>query len=272
MRHILIINPNTSASVTVLLQNHGQNAAGPNVQVHAVTARFGAPYISCEASYAVAGHATLDAWLAALTEHTPPPDAVLIGCFGDPGLFALREASAVPVTGLAEAAFAEAAQYGRFAIVTGGQRWKPMLMRIADNLGYASALGGIVAVDATGAQLAQDPIGAKALLADACQRAVKDFDVQAVILGGAGLAGLAAQMQAQVGVPVIDSVLAGVRQTVLLASQKPLQHGGRIDEIGAWLGAWAVEGVEAKIGPSDGLVFDEFADEYLDIWQEIGEK
>ena len=36
------------------------------------------------------------------------------------------------------------------------------------------------------------------------------------------------------------------------------------------LGAWAAEGVEAKIGPSDGLVFDDFADEYLDIWQESG--
>ena len=36
------------------------------------------------------------------------------------------------------------------------------------------------------------------------------------------------------------------------------------------LGAWAVEGVEAKIGPSDGQVFDDFAAEYLDIWQTSG--
>ena len=38
------------------------------------------------------------------------------------------------------------------------------------------------------------------------------------------------------------------------------------------LEAWAAEGVQAKIGPSDGIVFDDFAAEYLDIWQEIGEK
>ena len=38
------------------------------------------------------------------------------------------------------------------------------------------------------------------------------------------------------------------------------------------LGAWAAEGVAAKIGPSDGIVFDDFAAEYLDIWREIGEK
>jgi hypothetical protein len=38
------------------------------------------------------------------------------------------------------------------------------------------------------------------------------------------------------------------------------------------LGAWAAEGALAKIGPSDGQVFDDFADEYLDIWQISGEK
>ena len=38
------------------------------------------------------------------------------------------------------------------------------------------------------------------------------------------------------------------------------------------LGARAAEGFGAKIGPSDGIVFDNFAAEYLDIWQEIGEK
>ncbi len=236
MRRILIINPNTSASVTALLQDHAQKEAGAQAHVQVVTARFGAPYISCEASYAVAGHATLDAWASAVTGAALPSDAVLIGCFGDPGLFALREASAAPVTGLAEAAFAEAARFGRFAIVTGGQRWKPILQRTADHLGYSRALGGIVTVEPTGAQLAQDPLAARALLADACLQAVRQFNVQSVILGGAGLAGLAAQVQAQVGLPVIDSVLAGVRQTLLLAAQAPAQKAGRLDEMRAWLG------------------------------------
>ncbi len=244
MRRILIINPNTSTSVSALLKQHAQNAAGPDVQVQVATAQFGAPYISCEASYAVAGHAVLDAWARALTLDAEV-DAVLIGCFGNPGLFALRDASVAPVTGLAEAAFVEAARYRRFAIVTGGQRWKPILERLVDALGYAEALGGIVTVAATGAQLAQDPVAARALLADACLQAVKDFNVQAVILGGAGLAGMAAQVQAQVGEPVIDSVLAGVRHALMLAAQPPMQDGGRrgdqdrvsrLDEISPWLG------------------------------------
>ena len=209
MRKLLVINPNTSASVSTLLQTHVQAAAGLHVQVRTVTARFGAPYIADEASYAVAAHATLDAWAAALTETENTPDAVLIGCFGDPGLLALRESSPVPITGLAEAAFIDAARHGRFAIVTGGTRWGPMLQRLAQALGHAPQLAGIYTVLPTGAQLAADPVAARALLAQACRDVVRQMGVQAVILGGAGLAGMAAAIQPQVSVPVIDSVVAG---------------------------------------------------------------
>ena len=210
MRSLLVINPNTSASVSALLQTHVQAAAGSHVQVRTVTARFGAPYISDEAGYAVAGHAALDAWAAALA-HGPAPTTVLIGCFGDPGLLALRESSPAPVTGLAEAAFIEAARHGRFAIVTGGERWAPMLQRLAHALGHGAALAGIHTVAPTGAQLAADPEGARALLGQACRDAVRQLGAQAVILGGAGLAGMAAAIQASVSVPVIDSVQAGAR-------------------------------------------------------------
>jgi len=209
MRQLLVINPNTSASVTALLQQHVQAAAGSHVAVRSVTARFGAPYISDEASYAVAAHAALDAWAAALGAAEKQPDAVLIGCFGDPGLQALRESSPVPVTGLAEAAFIEAARHGRFAVVTGGERWGPMLQRLAQSLGHAHALAGIHTVAPTGAQLAADPVAARQLLTQACLNAVHQLGVQTVILGGAGLAGMAAQIQPFVNVPIVDSVMAG---------------------------------------------------------------
>ena len=216
MRRLLLINPNTSPQISELLKTHAQAAAGPDVDVIALTARFGAPYIACEASYAVAAHATLDAWAAALAPGLPAFDSVLIGCFGDPGLFALRQVCNAPVTGLAEASFIAAARLGRFAIVTGGARWKPMLERLALSLGFADQLAGIHVVEATGAELAADPAAAHVLLAQACANAVRRFgDVQSVILGGAGLAGMAAAIQPGLTVPLIDSVRAGVGQALL---------------------------------------------------------
>lgn len=208
MVRLLVINPNTSASVSALLQRHLQAEGGGALEVNAATARFGAPYISCEATYAVAQHAVLDAW-ASSQVHDARPDAVLIGCFGDPGLFALREGCGVPVSGLAEAAFISAARHGRFAVVTGGERWQPMLERLAHALGHAPLLAGIHTVAPTGAQLAADPAGARALLAEACQEAASRFDAQVVILGGAGLAGMAGDIAGSVPVPLIDSVSAG---------------------------------------------------------------
>lgn len=241
---LLIINPNTSTSVTDLLCRHARpTCEAQGWQIEAVTARLGAPYISCEASYAIAAHAALDAWAAALAAQPSAPQAVLLACFGDPGLLALRESSPVPVTGLAEAAFMEAARRGRFAVVTGGARWAPMLQRLAQQLGFGEALAGIQTVAPSGAELAADPVAARALLARACQQAVAQGGVQSVVLGGAGLAGLAAQLQDQVSVPVIDSVQAGLR--VLLAGQAPAP-GGRTEPgfAPAWQGlSWELRGL-----------------------------
>jgi Asp/Glu/hydantoin racemase len=133
---------------------------------------------------------------------------VLIGCFGDPGLFALRESSGCPVTGLAEASFIQAAAHGPFAIVTGGERWKPMLERLATSLGYGAQLRHIETVAPTGAALQADPKMAIECLSQACQNAAQS-GVSSIILGGAGLAGYARLLQAHCDLPLIDSAQAG---------------------------------------------------------------
>jgi allantoin racemase len=215
MKRLLIINPNTTQSVSDKLDAFAkQDTIGTDIQIQTVTASFGAPYIDSEASYAVAAHATLQAMNASLLDKDTAPHSILIACFGDPGLLALRESTQIPVTGLAEAAFMEAAKFGRFAIVTGGAPWKPMLERHAHLLGFDAALAGIHTVQPSGLQLAQDPAAAQILLAEACKTALREFNAQAVILGGAGLAGMAASIQSQVDAPIVDSVQAGVRLAV----------------------------------------------------------
>ena len=209
MRHLLVINPNTGQATTQRLSSHLQTLLPSDVVLDCINARFGAPYIACEASHAVASHALLDAWAHHLHSADHAPDGVVIACFGDPGLFALREASAAPVTGLAEASFIQASRLGPFAIVTGGVRWKPMLERLALGLGFASQLQHIELVLETGAQLLADRELALRVLAQACHKAAQT-GVKSVILGGAGLAGYAADLQASVDLPLIDSVSAGV--------------------------------------------------------------
>ena len=213
MPRILILNPNTTASVTALVTRHARDVVGDLVECIPATARFGANYISNEAAYAIAGHSALDG----VAEFGAGCDAVLLACFGDPGLFAVREVCAMPVIGLAEAAMREASAHGRFTIVTGGALWRPMLERLAAALGYADRVARIRTIALTGAEIAADPDGSIAFLAAECRAAALEDGAQAVILGGAALAGMAARIAPQVSLPLIDSVHAGARVAAALA-------------------------------------------------------
>ncbi|MEO8524363.1 MAG: aspartate/glutamate racemase family protein [Caldimonas sp.] len=211
---LLVVNPNTTESVTRRLHEHVSAIVGDEATVRSATATFGARYISDELSFAIGAHAALDAVAGDIAEHGVA-EALLLGCFGDPGIDALRQLTGRPVVGLAEAAMCEAASYGRFAIVTGGAAWKPMLERLARALGWREALHAVHVVEATGAQLASDPKAAVDLLRGECLRASEGVD--AVILGGAGLAGMAAKIESAMDVRLIDSVSAGARALVTAA-------------------------------------------------------
>lgn len=220
--HVLIINPNTSRSVTERLLS--QLSTGlPEVQLHGATAQFGAAYIADEYSYCVAGHAVLDAWERA--QPLAPPGgyhAVLVGCFGDPGLPALDEVAGIPVLGLAQAAVQALAHQGwqRVAVVTGGEKWQPMLERWSraaghDGPGAALQIVQVRTLAATGLQMMQSPDRTAQALAQASAESLLCTDAQAVLLGGAGLAGMGERVRAITGLPVWDCVEA---------AQQSLQH------------------------------------------------
>ena len=188
------------------------------------TGRFGARYIMSESSFAIASHAAIDAW----AEHGAGCDAVLLACFGDPGLFALRELSPVPVVGLAEASMqAAAATTARFSIVTGGPRWAPMLERLAQALGFGPKLASVRTIEITGGQAAVDPERTVAAFVQVCREAQAEDGAQAVILGGAGFAGFAALVAPHAGVAVLDSVIAGAQAAERLALGAPWPYARR---------------------------------------------
>lgn len=223
LSHVLVINPNMSETVTQALAQHLVLGL-PHVRVHGMTAAFGAPYIADERSYCIAGHAVLDAWERA--QASAPAQgfaAVLVGCFGDPGLDALREVAGVPVSGLAEASMRTMAAQGRqrIAVVTGGEKWKPMLERWGRATGHGAHITQVLALPANGAQMMQSPDAALAELAKACLHILRDTGAQAVLLGGAGLAGMGARLREQLDIPVWDCVEAA-RWCLARSLQQPL--------------------------------------------------
>ncbi|MBM3621206.1 MAG: Asp/Glu racemase [Alphaproteobacteria bacterium] len=209
---LLLINPNTTQAMTDKVLAVARAGVGEKVELVGATGRFGAAYVASRAAYAIAGHAALDAWANAEGHF----DAVVLACFGDPGLDALREICPVPVVGMADASLMVAAQLGaRIGVVTGGERWGPMLREFVAARGFADRVASIRTVAPTGADIARDPDGSLALLAQSCTAAVEE-GADVVILGGAGLAGLAERMRERVPVPLVDGVLAAVGQAVAL--------------------------------------------------------
>ena len=220
MTNILLINPNTTASMTELVLRTARGFARPDTRLRAVTGAFGARYVASRAAYAVAGHAALDA----LANDRGTKDAVVLACFGDPGLAALKEVSAVPVVGMADASILQACAIGqRFSIVTGGERWKSMLEEFVASHGLSSRLASVRTVAPTGAAIARNPKAAMALLAKGCTACVREDGADVVILGGAGLAGLAAKLKTMVDAPLLDGVACAISMAEGLARQKPVK-------------------------------------------------
>jgi len=93
-----------------------------------------------------------------------------------------------------------------------------MLEEFVTLIGLGANLAGIRTVAPTGGDIARDPEGSLNLLADACSAAADDYGASSVILGGAGLAGLAERIAHRVHVPLIDSVHAVIRRSLEIAT------------------------------------------------------
>ena len=219
-RRLLLINPNTTATITDRVVAAAREMA-PDVEFVGVTGRFGARYIASRAAYAVASHAALDAWASAKGDF----DAVILACFGDPGLDALRELSAKPVIGMADASLQAAIKVAkRFSIVTGGARWEGMLRDFVNERGLEERLASIRTVAPTGGAIAAAPDAALTLLCDACVQCIDQDGADAVILGGAGLVGISARLKPHLDVPIIDGLEAAVQTAVNMTATAPAPH------------------------------------------------
>lgn len=183
---VLLINPNTTTAMTDRVLSAARAGFGKVMAFEALTAARGVEVIASRASYAVAAQSVLETWAG--SRHRPV-DAIVVACFGDPGVAALRELAGVPVYGLAESTLraANAAAHG-FAVVTAGRRWESMLGELVAAWGLDANYRGTYAIDATGLGASAEAARFRGLL----QAAIDTAHVRGagtIVLGGAALAG-----------------------------------------------------------------------------------
>lgn len=202
---LLVINPNTTEAMTCTVVEQVRLLAGHGVELRGATATFGSDVIATPASFATGADAALAAWRS----HQGWPDAVLLACFGDPGLDELRTQAAVPVAGMAEAAMCEATALGQpYAIVTAGAHWPAMLREVARQRGVDALLKDVIALETTGLAVSREPAAFLGSMQGALDR-IWQAGVQTAILGGAGFAGLRSRLHYPG--ELIDGLEAAVR-------------------------------------------------------------
>ncbi|GAB4061583.1 aspartate/glutamate racemase family protein [Uliginosibacterium sediminicola] len=206
---LLVLNPNTTQAMTDAVSAQIRALAGPAVCVEGLTAAAGCAVIDSAQSFAIGAAAALDSLQHYLRISAEKADGILLACFGDPGLHGLRAISPVPVRALAEAAIEAAlASPGKFAILTCGPQWVPLLDACVEACGATARYAGCLALPVNGAALLREPAAyAPALLA--LSRAAADAGAAQLIMGGAAFAGL--QIEIDPRLRRIDPVAAATQ-------------------------------------------------------------
>ena len=205
---ILVINVNTSASMTETIGESARHYASPGTEVIALQPHFGAEAVDCNFESYLSAVGVMDR----IVTYDGPFDAVVMAGFGEHGRDGLQELIEQPVVEICEASAQVAMMIGRsYSVVTTLQRSVPA---IQDRLKLAGLIDRCASVRASGMstlEVDENPKGAIAAIVAEARKAVELEHAEVICLGCAGMAGLEEAITSELHVPVIDGVGAAVR-------------------------------------------------------------
>jgi len=199
---IFVVNPNTSESMTDHLRRELERVKRADTELTVVCSEYGPITIESAYDEALAQPATLERVRQANEEGY---DAVILACFSDPGLDAAKEISEIPVIGIEEATMHVAAMLGhKFSVTTSGRNRVPTRDLHVREHGLESRFASTLVLDMSVAEMDANPEKAKARILEVAREAVAEAGTEVIILGCAGLAGYAADVERELGVVVLD--------------------------------------------------------------------
>lgn len=206
---LALFNPNTNPRTTELMLASAWAVAPAGFHIEGRTATVGTGFIADPQALQRAEDHVLATAPALMAEGF---DGLIVAGFGDPGVAALRQRLHQPVTGLGEAGIAEAAAGGlRYAIVTVTPDLHESLVAAAHAVAPAAQFAGVRYTRGDPQALMRHPADLQQALLQACQEAVEQDGVRAIVIGGGPLAHAAQDIATQLGLRVVDPVGAAVR-------------------------------------------------------------
>jgi allantoin racemase len=203
---ILLINGNTTQAITDRCAAAARAAASPGTEIVAVTASRGPAIIGTRAENALAAASVVEL----LAGHVGTCDAALIAVSFDTALDAVREAAPFPVIGMTEAALHAAAMLGGpIGFIGPVRRVLNVYRDVVARTGLSSRIAGYRPLDMRPQDFA-DPANMVAPTVALANELIAQDHAESIVVAGAALAGLIDRVQAQVPVPVVDGMAAGV--------------------------------------------------------------
>jgi allantoin racemase len=207
--HIQLVNPNSSASMTMLIRESAKACAFAGTRITAVNPDTTPSSIEGYTDEAMSVPAMLELIRKGEAQGV---NAHVIACFDDPGLAAAREIASGPVIGICQAAIQVATCIAtRFSVVTSLSRSVPIIEDLVQAYGSGSRCRSVRCVDMPVLALEAEPEIAENRLIQEIEAARDQDRVDAVILGCAGMADLCRRLEERTGMPVIDGVAAAVK-------------------------------------------------------------
>ncbi|AZF33367.1 Hydantoin racemase [Pseudomonas sp. R4-35-07] len=204
---ILVVNVNTTESITQTIAQQARNVASPGTEIVGLTPYFGAESVEGNFESYLAAIAVMDRVMA----YDQPFDAVIQAGYGEHGREGLQELLNVPVVDITEAAASMAMFLGHaYSVVTTLDRTVPL---IEDRLKLAGLYQRCASVRASGMavlELEADPLAAMQAIVRQAELAILEDKAEVICLGCGGMAGLDEQIRQRTGVPVVDGVTAAV--------------------------------------------------------------
>jgi allantoin racemase len=205
---ILVVNPNTTASMTDKIGAAARAAAGPGTRITPVSPATGPESIEGYYDEALAVPGLL---VEIARGEARGVAGHVIACFDDTGLDAARVIARAPVVGIGEAAFHAASLVaGRFSVVTTLGRSVPGIEHNLVRYGLATRCARVRAAEVPVLALEDPRSDARARIEAEIHAAKREDRAEAIVLGCAGMADLAAALSARHDLPVIDGVAAAV--------------------------------------------------------------
>lgn len=203
---ILVINPNTTASMTAKIATAARAVARPGTQIIAANSQNGPASIQGFLDVATCVPGLLEE-----VKRHPDVDAIVIACFDDTGLDAVRSLTSVPVLGIGEAAYHAASMIAtKFSVVTTLSCSVPGLENNLMRYGLVQKCARVRATDIPVLKLEEGDPATLFKIRSEIREAIDQDKAEAIVLGCAGMTDLMAQLSDEFGLPVIDGVAAGV--------------------------------------------------------------